>query len=126
MISLKYIGFQVNKSILESSYTHSKQISLQVHINLVGQCFEVWLLYRVLQKNLQGFLVKTEWYFPMLFLNSKKSCISTSFKKNIISSHLAKKLLAWQFSQNCLSKKHLALKSLFSNKIILWIFLKLS
>ena len=39
-----------------------------------------------------GFLRKTGLYFPKLFLNSKTSCISTSFKKNSILSHMAKKL----------------------------------
>ena len=42
-----------------------------------------------------------------MFLNSKISCISTSFKKELIIllSNIAKKLQAWQFAQNCLSEK---------------------
>ena len=36
---------------------------------------------------------KTGWYFPILFLNSKIICISTSFKKEItILIHIAKNL----------------------------------
>ena len=41
-----------------------------------------------------GFLGKTRQNFPKLFLNSKISFISESFKKNRILSHVAKKVQA--------------------------------
>ena len=59
------------------------------------------------EKNtIKGFLGKTRQFFSKLFLNSKMSCISTSFKKRIsILSHIGKKLQARQFLQNHLSEK---------------------
>ena len=50
--------------------------------------------------------------FFMLFSNSKIGCISTSFEKKCILSHITKKFQALQFLQNCLSKKNLALKNI--------------
>jgi hypothetical protein len=44
------------------------------------------------------FLERLDHIFQKVFLNSKISCISTSFKKEINNlSHKAKKLEAWQF-----------------------------
>ena len=61
-----------------------------------------------------GFLGKTGQFFSKLFLNSKTSCISTSFKKRIsILSHIGKKLQARQFLQNRLSEKAPGSKKFF-------------
>jgi hypothetical protein len=57
--------------------------------------------------------------FSKLFLYSKISFISTSSKKEIsILSHIAKKLQAQQFSQNCLSEK--APASYKSKRKVFW------
>ena len=51
----------------------------------------------------KDFLGKPGWYSPKLSGNSKISCISTSFEKEVsILSHIAKKLKARQYLQNCL------------------------
>ena len=55
----------------------------------------------------------------IVLTNSKISCILMSIKKNIIQTHMVKKLQALHFLQYCLSKKA------FNSKKLFLIFLKI-
>ena len=111
----------ITLSLKDDSVWHGR-ISI-LHMIMMGCPWEILEYNTGCPNKLKGFLGKTGWYFPKIFLISKISCISTSFKKEIgFLSHIAKKLQAQQFSQNYLSEKAPGFKKYF---LFLLIFLKL-
>ena len=94
-IGCKYIYIYLSFSLFlpQSIDLYINQICSNKILTLKNLCKEFLIIYyyyftspyfiNLSQKNLQGFLGKTGWYFPELFLNSIISYICTSFKKVI-------------------------------------------
>ena len=93
---------EIKKGIVHEVKMSVQYMSFSAHADAKGEYY-MYSVYSV-QKNQPLRIFRTDWKkITKLFFNSKISCVSTSFKKEIsIFSHIAKKLQACQYLQNCL------------------------